>query len=505
MSSLSVSPIETLYPDALRQIVEYLSPTWIVNLWLTGSVFLRTSLAKRGALTKLRLAYPEGFFSTSRLPGMIASFDKLTCLSITGLITRITTPLRMWKCLSQLHLLKTLKLHCVEADEWMFEPCELEVDLTCFSFDDDEPSSHNAPTIPKLRPLATTYPHLETLDINHMRLRRLQNEHLLELPPTLTWLQLQTFDLLDEKCLAYTQNLPKLATVKLYAKECSDLTGIIPSSITSLTISSHHAVDCPPSFWAGSSVIEVDIPFSLDAIASLPPSIEKLYVRRASHPGAHIDICHLPRLKHLTVSNHDVSLNALTPLESLDYYSGTPSIPIECVSTRLKSIYFSWYGSGSFNLLPWVNTMSSLTKALISCKADLKASDLCDLPQTLTSLEWYQSMYGGHPIPLDDAVDKLPRGLQQLSFTSSPLYISSSAFHKLPRSLRSLSMKHHFASNLSPEVCASHVKQLPRSMTSWTSDQYVLPSLYLFGDPSLVFNHYLTLICLKNRETDPLG
>lgn len=482
MSSMRSWSLESLTAEVLLKIVDDLSPTWIINLWLTGSPQLRRSLATRGSLTSLSLRHPAGYFSTSRLPGMIASLEKLSCLSIHAPLARIAHPARMWKCLSQLSLLHTLDLNLKEVEEWMFEPDDLEVGLASFAFDEESPptdeltfSNASSLGIAKLRPLATTYPHLEVLKLRSNNARLFSNKHLLELPPTLTSLLLLGFPHIDEKCLEYTTSLPNLASLTLHPANCLRLDGIFPSSITNFRIASDLKTVAQPLFWSQSNLVSLHMNLLVDHVAHLPPTLEKLRLQLFSPVFA---FNHLPRLKTLRLTILGNAALCSGPgdgfpasLEKLSLYRShrSSNLPTELLPRSLTALRMAYNAdTDAHTIMDQVSTWPRLIVLRITCATRLDATHLARLPPLLTRLEWLQNPKT-ETVLIDEAVPLLPRGLESIIFNGDSATISSTSFGMLPRNLRSL----NFVFNLVEEGLASHVAELPRTLTSMTMLQYV--------------------------------
>ena len=292
--------IDTLDPNAICVILDFLSPTWIINLWLTGDCNLHSLLSKEGSIMSLTLKGPTSILSTSRLPGMIASLSSLTSLSISSPLLRIAHPRRVWNCLSQLSKLRSLCLEFESCDAWMFDVDQ----LNSLPASRSQSKSSNRLPIATIRPLATTFPHLESLTMsNYLGKTLFSNEHLSALPPSLTSLTVYNFRQIDQKCLLKTASLPHLATLVFDGAICGVLKDPLPSSITSLALTRASEVQVLPSFWSNSRIIELDLDLQLSSLAHLPPSIEKLKIFRFEQlKSATSYLAHLPNLKSFEVT-----------------------------------------------------------------------------------------------------------------------------------------------------------------------------------------------------------
>ena len=484
MSSNRQASIETLYPALLLEIVEYLSPTWIVNLWLTGSVQLRTSLSKRGVVTSLKLHGPNGAFSTSRLPGMIACFESLLHLSITS-VNRIAVPYRIWNCLSQLVQLKTLQLEFPEVDEWMFLNNSSESEFATL-YNESRLDYHvKMQLYHTMRPIATTFIQLETFKLSCVsKVGFIRNEHLSFLPKSLTSLAVLTKPgIISEKCLEYVASLPKLAMFHFTAKRCSKLsTPSLPPSITSLTIdttSGCFLID--PSFWIGSNITDLNLPLDPASVADLPPTIAKLWV--VGNNLSDLSFQHLPSLLSVSLvsegeTNGFDMPTFSSPLESLEMQCREPVVcnpfDLKTVFPTVKSLRISAVIkdidiNNAFKYIQCFTTLATLRLQTIN----YAPGHLHQLPPTLTLFEWSNLKAAEHLFSIDEEAAKLPRGLKILDFQSYSVKLSSSAFQHLPPFLKSLRLAIEIPTEPSDEEIAKHFQSLPRSLRSLNICPYV--------------------------------
>ena len=479
MSSTQQASLETLYPALLLEIVEYLSPTWIVNLWLTGSFQLRISLSKRGVVTSLKLHGPNGAFSTSRLPGMIACFESLLHLSITS-ANRIAVPYRIWNCLSQLVQLKTLQLEFPEVDEWMFWNNSSESEFATLYNESSIDYYVKMQLYHTMRPIATTFIHLETFKLcNKYTVGVIRSEHLSQFPKSLTSLTVSYPGAFDEKCLEYVASLPKLAELQIGSMVCSKLsTPSLPPSITSLTFErvSFASGLIEPSFWIGSNIAKLNLSLHPDSVADLPPTITKLKV-----VGSNLSFQHLPALLEVEVvserENTQFRMPSFnSPLESLDLevQQTINNFDLTTICPTVKNLNLRWKSPMDFdNAFKYIQCFTKLVTLSLQTPS-FEPGHFHQLPPTLTSLLWTAR---GAKFSIDDEVAKLPRGLTCLEFPVYSAKLSPSAFQHLPPFLKSLRVCKS-ATESSAEEMAKHFESLPRSLRSLLVIPYVFGILY---------------------------
>ena len=482
MSSTRQASLETLYPALLLEIVEYLSPTWIVNLWLTGSVQLRTSLSKRGVVTSLKLHGPNGAFSTSRLPGMIACFESLLHLSITS-ANRIAVPYRIWNCLSQLVQLKTLQLEFPEVDEWMFWNNSSESASTPSYSQPSPDKATQARLFRCLRPIATTFAHLETFKLcNKSTAGFLRNEHLSLLPKSLTSLSVLykvNDGAFDEKCFEYVASLPKLAEMHIGSMKGLKLsTPSLPPSITSLTFERvpFASILIEPSFWIGSNIAKLNLSLHPDSVADLPPTITKLKVVGSNLST--LSFQHLPALLEVDIASeaeyNDFRMPSFnSPLESLEVAikHSINNFDLTTICPSVKNLNVSFKHRVDFdNAFKYIQCFTKLVTLSIY-SVHFEPGHFQQLPPTLTSLLWIGR---GSGLNIDDEVAKLPRGLTSLIFPINPAKLSPSAFQHLPPCLKRLRISAELPTESSDEEIAKDFESLPRSLRSLIISPYVV-------------------------------
>ena len=479
MSSSQMTSLESLYPDALLIVTEYLSPTWIVNLWLTGSTQLRTSLAKRGVITSLSLKGPQGYFSTSRLPGMVSSFESLLHLTIYSPYARIAHPYRIWNCLSKLSQLKTLDLEFPQVDEWLFLIGGIDPNFPSLFLEESDHNSSSEPPTTCVRPLATTFPNLETLALSDTSTEtQLQNEHLKLFPPSLTSLKLnfRKGGGVNAKCLEYISSLPKLAQLWFVDDFCDRLSIPLPPSITSLSIVCRGSISIEPSFWVGSNMMELLLPIDDASVAHLPPSITKLKMFALGNLTTPLSFAHLPSLLSADISSptqlempiFNSALETLNLHFSLREGSVQPGAAISSV----EKLYIQWDNCLDLpSAFISLGSLSKLVKLKIGTDHGVDASCFEYLPTSLTSFQWNNTNMEN--VIIDTFIDKLPRGLKSLEFPYYSATISTRFFCHLPRSLETLSICLAFSGDFSDEELAKHASELPRALRDFRVIPYV--------------------------------
>lgn len=486
MSSIRLTTLEDLYPDALLKIVEYLSPTWIVKLWLTGSVQLRTSIAKRGVLKSLTLRHPGGYFSTSRLPGMIASLEALTRLTIHAPENRIARPHRMWECLSKLSQLKELELDFLDVDEWLFCSGPSADELLPRPPGEIAFASLGEPTHRTLRPIATSFPNLETLDLTSTRPGLFQNEHVAQLPPSLTSLVLLNGGSINEGCLDYIGSLPKLAQLRFRAPDCVVLSKPLPSSsLTSLSImKDEKPITIEPSFWstslssAPSKMVELKLPLAESSVAHLPPTITKLELPKVPDFST-LSLAHLP----LTSIKVRGCLGKFTiprfnsPLETLDLDGvwTADNVGFDSPIPTVKYLNLDWdHGADASIIMQYIGHFTQLLELKMTTWSIIDPLCFQDLPLTLTSLHW-NNRKPWHSFALDSILEKLPGGLRELNLFRRCFTISTAFFRHLPRSLLKMNIFVVISQDTTDQDAANHFLDLPRSLQSLIMLPYVIP------------------------------
>lgn len=477
MASLQSTTLESLCPEVMLGILDSLSPTWIINLWLTGARQLRFLLSERASITSLTLRGLDGLFTPSRLPGMLASLKSLTSLSISLHRRRIADSKRIWSCLSHLSKLKSLLLDFDFADEWMFDLSKL----------DAKPSSNleayviNRSHFAKIRPLAATFPHLESLEMTSTRATLLSHEHVSALPPSLTTLKLYFFPYFDEESLIDMESsLPRLTTLVIDAPICGVLKHPLPPSLTSLTFTRAYDVDALPSFWTNCNLVELAINLNLAPLAHLPPSLEILTLFRLDAPAP--VLAHLPRLRCLNVTGHTnyntfhwpVDATSSPVIEKLQYRpsNSTNDLDLKLIPRTLKSLNIHWSSNADPTAIASLLTCcTGLTELEMFAPLSFRSEHLLGLPATLTSLK-YASLV---TLNVGPAILKLPRSLKTLRFVNGG--VSSSFLCHLPGSLVDFQIGVLFSEQFADSERADHILQLPRSITKLQLDSYVLKLL----------------------------
>ena len=469
MSSRHLTTLESLYPDALLKIVEYLSPTWIVNLWRTGSTQLRISLAKRGALTSLKLSAPTGAFSTSRLPGMISSFESLLHLSIKS-SKRIAHPQRIWDCLSPLSQLKSLQLNILEVDHWMFTVIETGAALTAFC-------SPETLLVCHMRPISTAFPHLETLSLESTAFRPgpLQNKHVALLPPSLTSLKVSRCRGVDENVVEYLYSLPKLASLHLEVPISKPL----PPSITSLQASSSRPIIIEPSYWIGSNMVELLVPLNPAAIAHLPPSITKLQVNGSQTSTLSFE--HLPSLVWVNIyaiEDYEMPVfNSALETLRLNFPVRTDNLRFDSSFSNITTLFIRWKANSDLmTIFKYLGRFQQLVELDLNTSTfPVDVDCMQHLPPSLTSFTWSNQLERPASFNIDRAVERLPRGLRKLMFPYFCAALSTSFFRHLPRSLEYISLYLTLPEGASDQELGDHFSELPRSLRFLTALLYVNP------------------------------
>ena len=403
---------------------------------------------------------------------MIASIEKLTCLSIFAPTHRIATSFRIWHCLSQLTLLQSLALNFHHVDEWMFEPVSFELPLSSFSFAGNAPIAYEEPTTPKLRPLATAFPHLESLHLATRSATLLLNEHLKSLPPTLTSITLDGFGKIDDTCIQYTTAAS--VSIETYNKE---LTGTLPSTLTSLSFSTGYKSEIQESFWNKSNLVSLRVSMPPNFVACLPPTLEKLELDTVAPV---LSFKHLPRLKVLEVTIlgaaqfTDTNDPGFPPtLEELTFFR--PREPFllrpEIMPPNLKKLNVGFPIRANLSeLMAILSCLNQLTKLKIRCSTEIGLTHLSNLPPLLKTLKWTHN-WKNACLYIDEILPKLPQHLEKLVFEHSSVTISSASFGLLPRKLRLMTLRVGIDEQVDLAKC---VKELPRTL-KFMDIQYVIP------------------------------
>lgn len=489
-------------PEILEIVLKKLDGTSLVRLWLTGSFTLHHTIRNRGALRSALLVLPHDSFGPSRLPQMLHSCSSLSSLTISADGARIATPERMWSVLSSLSSLRKLRLICLIAEEWMIEYDENIETL----FDEspslpppDTPIAHLPSTEYELRPIAATFPHLESLFLKTKR-QFLRPHHICHLPKSLTSIKLPDHKSVNYTCLPYFNDFPNIRTILLdVPKEPKEpLSGVLPPTVTKLTLSDAY-LKIPAEFWGSQSQL-ISFTGNLHtelSIASLPPSLEKLtFPYIIEQEARYYRYDHLPRLRCLRFqgshyeNREDNILPALPPtLENFQLQNATDSTPFD-LPPSMRTIYISSLNEYETSVLDLFLRLPALTSLHIAY-VDLSFNEefMRALPTGLTFLQISHKPWGKRfrpklvnlsPIALD-----LPRGLSSLLLSENIFCLTSSGFKDLPRHLTDLDIGIVFHGNY--RDIGEHISQLPRTLVTVRFEHVELIGV----DANLIGTHHL--------------
>lgn len=435
--------LTSLPPEVLREIVNDLAGDWLINLWLTGSKSLLHTLSTRSGITSVTLLMVKGPLTTSRLPSMLDSLTNLTSLTIKAKSKQLATPERLWECFSKLNQLRTLSLKFREAEEWMFEPeahsmfeTDEESDLgSDEALEDFEEVPENV-----MRPVATVFPHLESLTLEGTPF--LANKDLSNLPRSLTTLALNSPDGSTRYAFLHLVQLPNLADISIFgAEDFAEIPATLPASTTVLNIRGE-AQDVSAAFWNGAKLVSLRVSLNESSLVHLPPTLETLTFEELS--ANRISLLHLPHLKSLSILRHNdgnIQISPLAPLEHFKNYlhSFTSADALLCIPKTVKDLELSiWDDFDVTSLAQAAGTrLTQLTSLSITSNkpAMINAPGVFQLlPPTLTSLVWSQIGLHG---PTGEHLTYIPPNLTKFDVNSLP--ILDSQLSSLPRKLTELS------------------------------------------------------------------
>lgn len=447
-----MSLLISLPPEVLEKVLNDLSGTWLVRLWLTGSSSLHQMLGNRGAITSaiFNVSHPSAL-SSSRWPGMIGNLMRLTSLTIAAGHMRIAHPDRIWRSLSSLKHLRELLMHCDEAEAWMFDFVKGYQPLTTGApFADSGLSSEEV----VLRPIASAFPCLEVLKLRTER-PFIKPKHIAQLPPSLRTLWLDSSPIAG--CIDYLAKLPLLSDLafKSYPYEAS---AKCPPSITSLVIrGAEHPF--PPSFWKDCNLKSISASMSSAPLLELPSTVERLKI--TSRSGLELNsLDHLPHLKRFqchslkssAMPHFPAGLESLTLMAHYRMILGTNASPLPASLTSL-----SLHAEDQVDIIPHIKGLKNLVSLEISNPHNYPMDALIGLPDGLKTLKFrYSAQEDLSPI-----VKKLPKGLETFQVNAGA-FLPAASLHHLPRSLTDLYCTLRFPDS----ECPNLEEALPKTMKS---------------------------------------
>ena len=399
-----MSTLITLPPEVLRSIVNNLSGDWLVNLWLTGSRPLHQLLSIRSGVTSVILNKPNGILSTARLPGMLGSLINLTSLTFKSDSFVKEDPNRLWDNISKLHQLRTLSITLQDADAWMYE-------VPPPPWTPDNP-------LQILRPLAATFPHLESLTLVAKE-RSFRLTDLPFLPRSLTRLALPNAHSFDEQSFEHLAAYPNLVDLHINLMSGCDLQKTkLPSSLTSFRCGGVKSY--PKSFWGEAKLVSLTVSVKESHLPDLPTTLENLVLNGRFTPP--VDLTHLPNLRHLESYLERPPAFLCSPGAPL---RSIPTIVIRSLDQPFPALPPLLTDLTIITALPEPFSMLSIMKAIgdqlkrletLSVKAPRSTTkDMADvfqfMPSTLKSLKWDQNWTH---ISHDDYFKMLPSGLTAL-------------------------------------------------------------------------------------------
>lgn len=428
---------------------------------------------------------------------MLNSCLRLTSLEILCSTSRLALPQQLWDLISSLSSLQRLHMECVEAEEWLFEP-ESTSELADFFFDESEGETSSAdgglsaPASMPLRPIAAALPNLEYL---HLETRncKLEPEHILQLPKSLTHFHLLGNDNFTTKCLPYFYDCPNMRSIRVKVAPKEVISGVLAPSITSVTFYGGARISIPASFWSASKLLEFIGDATPDTLLQLPPSIEVIKFSNIWHSegwnvreiATFLNECNLPNIKQLCFpSAYNVDPHSKrwpefpSKLEHLtltgysyDVSSENLADPPFTLPSTLKSLEAENF-KGPTALFKAITELGSLTRLVFHLRHQFPkdSSFFANLPETLTHLEFKESWQSKNnanlePVFLNPILAKLPRNLQTLILCNKQFYMTSIASRDLPRMLKTLSIAFilEAAGNLH-----EHILGLPRYISDLT-------------------------------------
>lgn len=481
----------SLPPETLQGILHFLGGKGLVCLWCTGSSSLRRTISTRGALNSVSLSLPYLCMDSSRLPGMLRSCTLITSLTIEASSIRIARSRRIWDVLSKLVLLKTLKLSCEEAEEWLFEEHEYDANLDSFF---DLPEEATAQTVsstpsPNFRPIDTTFSRLEELYLSTRR-HYLKPEHLAFFPKSLTSIIFESNDSFDSSALPYLFDYPNIRTFKLFSHEYSQLSGVLPPTITSLSIEGT-LKPIPLEFWGDCKLISLEAYIDEQSFQSLPKTLERIRISISrSDSFIYQNLSHLANLRHVHLvgsvsspTTHDPpsTLSPLLETFTSDGYVNLPeNVPpvswFRNPSIMMREITLRSLVSASVILLLKVaRKMKNLSSLILEC-SELVCSPmyLSDLPESLKNFtlrlrSWMAPPNANGAENIHSILSQLPQGLTLLNLEETRFYMTSKASAMLPRQLKTLQIAYLFESLPGDDsFIEAHLLALPRTLTSMT-------------------------------------
>lgn len=459
-----MSALTSLPPELLRDIVDLLCPDWLINLWLTGSRPLHHLLSVRSGVTSLALKKVEGPLSTARLPEMVGLLINLTSLTIKSHSRQIEHPNRIWSCLSKLNQLRMLDLRLQQAEDWMYEWIPASTGTN-----NGQVASQASQQV--LRPIAATFPSLETLKISSKE-RAFQTKDLPFLPRSLTHLALRSTDF-DHESFENLASFHKLSYLRVdqIAGWCNWEIAKLPSSITSFTC--NDIAPFPKSFWNDTNLVSFRGGITEECVSELPTTLESLFLT-CGYTAQTISLTHLPNLTRLQTELRTAptlfvcSPNA--PLESL------PTITIRdmqpsILPSSLTSLRIIAHLNQLESVVPFFKAIGTLSK--------LEALEV-KAPVVQTSFT-------------HDVLQYLPPSLKSLTWTITGIRLFNSMhFKTIPSTL----------TQLEAPLSAALLELLPRhtltdlNVTLQIDDKEPAPS-YLMPDGSSVFPSTITTLKLK--------
>lgn len=477
-----MSTLTRLPSEVLSKVLALLSGTSLVYLWRTGSKHLLTNMSERSGVTEATF-YLAGALNPSRLPRMLGSFKALSSLTIIAPGLRIGHPWRIWHSLSKLNLLRTLYLSFVEAEEWMFDGPSKELTIS----DNTEAARDFRLRFLELRPIASTFPHLQSLRLA-TGAQFFTDKDLAKLPQSLTYLNLSNHHRLTSACYEYLAALPHITTIllQIFRQAPLDESAKLPKTITSIAVTSVLLTipEIPRSFWNGCNIIHLHLGMT-------PSSIE------------HVPSDFLESITSMIETDPKSSFSRFSRLKSIHLMVGGSaegrSLP-ELPSTleKLKITLTEFRSAEAFNLPPFISDLqldiqgafdpALLITALNQEAKHLKSLSVHFLPLTdpynvlgplttpVTSLVWFCKRFNWSDI------GTLPRSLTALETNLSLSYMNLSL---LPASLTTIRAALRFDVQDSRHI-------LPKGLTDVKLQFLSRPLLWPWDFPHGLVNHLNT-------------
>jgi hypothetical protein len=317
-------------------------------------------------------------------------------LHILGGVRRLCGPNMLWTHLSRLTSLKDLDLECAEAEEWLLNQEDEILDMGCILTDEWE--SNSMPPTNRLRPIASTFPHLERLKLAGTNVV-LRDSDFSAFPESLTSICIQSNDILTPKCYTYLRS-KNMAEIFLGWAMKMNGEGLLqlPHNITSLK-STWWEATCLKSELPFKNLTKLDISLASSSARFLPASLTWFNWNISSEQQAlSVDLAHLYQLTYLRVHTYYTT-------EVHKFVSFPPSVTTIDLDLRLSMPI----RPSRERILPIPNAVRTLNLQLVK---ELSGNPLkgC-LPDGLTSLKIL------HDLQLYDCtiLENLPKGLKSLN------------------------------------------------------------------------------------------